>query len=196
MLPRRIRRYKGINSGFKKVSDEGVLSFIASAGFLGYVPIASGTFGTLAGIILFLVLSLLAFWGYLVILSIFLVLAIFISTKAEQVFGRKDDGRIVIDEVAGYLVTMIGFKPGITVIILGFLLFRASDVLKPWPARTIDRRCPGGLGVVLDDVAAAIYSFAPLHSAIKSGSCESVCIPKSGCTPFNSNTMNKIALIN
>ena len=140
--------------------------FLASAGFLGYAPVASGTFGTLAGIVLFLALSLLPFWGYLAVLFVFLALAVLISHRAEQIFGGKDDGRIVIDEVAGYLVTMAGIRPGLTVIILGFLLFRAFDILKPWPVRFIDQKCPGGLGVVLDDVAAGIYSLAVLFVII------------------------------
>ena len=141
--------------------------FLASAGFLGYAPVAPGTFGTLAGIPLFLVLCLLPFWGYLAVLSIFVALAVLISYRAEEVFGGKDDGRIVIDEVAGYLVTMAGIRPGVTVIIVGFLLFRAFDIIKPWPVRFVDRKCPGGLGVVLDDVAAGLYSLAVLYILIQ-----------------------------
>jgi phosphatidylglycerophosphatase A len=101
--------------------------------------------------------------GNLAILLIFLILAVLLSSKAEEAFGRKDDGRIVIDEVAGFLVTMAGVRPGLAAVILGFLLFRAFDILKPWPVRFVDKKCPGGLGVVLDDVVAGLYSLIVLY---------------------------------
>ena len=130
--------------------------------YLGYVPAAPGTFGTLAGIPIFLLLSLMPFGGYLGVLSLFLIMAVFISSRAEEVFGRADDGRIVIDEAAGYLVTMAGVSPGVITVVLGFLVFRAFDILKPWPVRFIDRSLSGGLGVVMDDAAAGLYSLAVL----------------------------------
>jgi len=153
----------GINSGLHKAPGSAVVVFLASAGYLCYAPIAPGTFGTLSGIPLFLVFSYLPFLGNLAILFVFLILAVFLSSKAEAAFGRKDDGRIVIDEVAGFLVTMAGVRPGLAAVILGFLLFRAFDILKPWPVRFVDKKCPGGLGVVLDDVVAGLYSLIVLY---------------------------------
>lgn len=90
----------------------------------------------------------------------------FLAGRAEDIYGRHDDPRIVIDEVAGYAVTMIGVKPGVVVVILGFILFRAFDILKPWPCRTIDRNWSGGGGVVLDDAAAGIYAAVVLRVLI------------------------------
>ncbi|MBW2091252.1 MAG: phosphatidylglycerophosphatase A [Deltaproteobacteria bacterium] len=140
--------------------------FLASAGFLGYVPIAPGTFGTLAGIILYLGLGRLPFWPYLIALAAFIAAAIILAARAERLYGQRDDGRIVIDEVAGYLVTMAGVKLSLTGVVLGFILFRAFDILKPWPVRAIDRKWPGGFGLVLDDVGAGIYACAVLHLLI------------------------------
>jgi len=128
--------------------------------------VASGTFGTLAGIPLFLGLSQLPFWAYLAALAAVIILAVYLAARAEGIYGQRDDGRIVIDEVAGYLVTMVGVGPSLGGIILGFILFRAFDILKPWPARLIDRKWRGGLGLVLDDVAAGVYACAVLHVLI------------------------------
>jgi len=136
---------------------------IVSGVFLGYAPLASGTFGTLAGIPLCLGLSFLPLWAYLGLAAAFILAAIILCQRAEAIFEAKDDGRIVIDEVAGYLVTMIGIKPGFVVIIVGFLLFRIFDIFKPWPARLIDQKLAGGAGVVLDDVAAGVYACVILH---------------------------------
>lgn len=89
--------------------------------------------------------------------AVFVLPAVWIAGRAEAALGRKDAPTIVIDEVAGMLVTLAGvpFSPG--AVVAGFVLFRAFDVLKPWPARLIERRLPGGWGVVLDDVAAGVY---------------------------------------
>ncbi len=151
-----------MNSSF---SDRLVI-FLASAVFLGYAPIAPGTFGTLAGIILYLGLGRLTFWAYAAAVVILIAVAVFLAGRAETYYGQKDDARIVIDEVAGYLVTMAGVKPGLAGVILGFFLFRFFDILKPWPVSVIDRKWPSGWGLVLDDVAAGIYASVSLHLLI------------------------------
>jgi len=86
-----------------------------------------------------------------------------ISHRAEKIFTSRDDGRIVIDEIAGYLVAMTGAVPGVGSVITGFFLFRLFDVFKPWPGSMIDRKLGGGAGIVLDDVAAGLYACMVLH---------------------------------
>lgn len=157
---------QGIPSGADKSPDQALSIFLASGAYLGHVPFAPGTFGSLVGIPVFLGFSRLPLWGYLISLALLLAAAIFLAGRAEAIYGRHDDPRIVIDEVTGYAVAMIGVKPGLVVVVLGFILFRAFDILKPWPCGTIDRKWSGGGGVVLDDVAAGIYAAAALQVLI------------------------------
>lgn len=90
---------------------------------------------------------------------VFLTLAAMpLAGRAETLFGRKDDGRIVVDEIAGFLVATALVRPAWGSVILGFIFFRFFDILKPWPVRVIDRRGAGGPGVVLDDVLAGVYA--------------------------------------
>lgn len=85
-------------------------------------------------------------------------LAAQVSQEAEKIFRRKDDPRIVIDEVAGFLWTMFLVSPTVRHLLLGFVFFRFFDVVKIFPARLCQDRLPGGWGVVLDDVVAGIYA--------------------------------------
>jgi phosphatidylglycerophosphatase A len=80
-----------------------------------------------------------------------------VAGKSSQLLGVHDHGGIVIDEIVGFLVTMILAPEGWTWILAGFLLFRVFDILKPWPINVLDRRVSGGLGIVLDDLMAGIY---------------------------------------
>lgn len=89
---------------------------------------------------------------------LFIGLAIWISDAAERTLKRKDPGCIVIDEIAGMVVTLIGLPFNIATVVTGFILFRILDILKPFPIRVLDQRLSGGLGIVADDVAAGIFS--------------------------------------
>jgi phosphatidylglycerophosphatase A len=129
----------------------------------GYSPIAPGTAGTIAAVPFFFLLSLLPLYGYLAgVLGIGLV-ACWAAGQAERIFKEKDSPRIVIDEVVGFLVTMIALPAQWPYILVGFLLFRAFDILKPPPIRLIERKVRGGCGVVLDDVLAGIYAHIALR---------------------------------
>ena len=137
---------------------------IASTWFgTGYSPLASGTVGTLAAIPLYLLMANLPDSAYIVVLVLFTLLSCRISGQAEVIFGEKDSSRIVIDEVVGYLFTMIAVPVGWKSVILGFFLFRFFDITKVPPARYFDRNLKNGYGVVLDDVVAGIYSCVALH---------------------------------
>lgn len=135
------------------------IKLFATWGGSGYSPFASGTVGTLAAIPLYFWLARLSLPLYLITLLAFFFFACWVSGKAEIIFNEKDSGKIVIDEVIGYLVTMIAIQPDWRNIIAGFLLFRFFDIVKPPPARWFDQKIKNGYGVVLDDVAAGIYAW-------------------------------------
>jgi len=96
---------------------------------------------------------------YLLTLAAFFFLSCWVSGRAEVIFNEKDSGKIVIDEVVGYLVTMTAIPFDWRYMVAGFFLFRLFDIVKPQPARWFDRKMKNGYGVVLDDVAAGIYSW-------------------------------------
>ena len=143
--------------------------FAASGAYLGHMPHAPGTWGTLAGIPLVLLLAWCGPWLYLGLCAALALAAVWVSGRAIELYGRHDDPRIVIDEVVGLVVTMFGTAPTALTLVLGFALFRAFDIFKPWPCRTIDRKIDGGVGVVLDDVAAGVYAAAALHLIMRYG---------------------------
>ncbi len=133
----------------------------------GYSPIASGTVGTLAAIPLYLLLGNLPILLYVLLLIPMTLFSCWVSGKAELIFNEKDSGKIVIDEVIGYLVTMTGAPHSWKGIVLGFFLFRLFDIVKLFPANVIDRKVKNGYGVVMDDVVAGVYACASLHLLLR-----------------------------
>jgi phosphatidylglycerophosphatase A len=139
------------------------LALATSAG-VGYVPFAPGTFGSLAGLLL---------WWFVpatVPVQLTLILVIFVvgswsGSVAERHFGSTDPGPVVIDEVLGMLVTLFMNPVGWMGAILGFLLFRLSDIVKPYPANKLEE-LHGGVGVMADDVMAAIYANLALRAIL------------------------------
>jgi phosphatidylglycerophosphatase A len=133
----------------------------------GYSPLASGTVGTLAAIPLYLVLARLPLPLYILTLVPLFFFSCWVAGAAEEIFAEKDSGKIVIDEVVGYLVTMTGAPFSWRAVILGFFLFRFFDIVKVSPANIIDRRLKNGWGVVLDDVVAGVYACVVLHLLLR-----------------------------
>lgn len=134
-----------------------LVKIFASGFYTGYMPVASGTFGSLVGVALYLAAySLPTFlqWILAVALTGF---AVWMASLAAPLFGEVDSSKIVIDEVAGMFITLIGVPPSLYWIVIGFLIFRALDIVKPPPAHWFDKRVKNGWGVVLDDVAAGFY---------------------------------------
>jgi phosphatidylglycerophosphatase A len=133
---------------------------LASGLGLGYVPWASGTFGSLLGIPLYLAGRPL--WRSaavaVVVLAVAIGAACWIADQAERILGEHDSGKIVIDEVIGMVLALLWHPTTPLRVLALFCLFRLFDVWKPWPARTLERAAPGGLGVVLDDVASGLYA--------------------------------------
>jgi phosphatidylglycerophosphatase A len=136
---------------------------LAAWGPCGYAPVAPGTFGTLGAIPLYLALSRLTAGGYVAVTFAFAALAMLAAERAGRYWGIADASPIVIDEVAGYLLTMALVPFSWPAALAGFALFRVFDVLKPWPASAFDRM-KNGFGVVMDDLAAAVYAWAVLRA--------------------------------
>ena len=140
-----------------KFGERAVL-FVATGFFIGKIPVASGTFGSLIGLPLCFLLSRLNFLQSASVILIFILFAIGIASAAEKILKQKDPGQIVIDEIAGLMVALAGLPFNLKTILAGFIVFRVFDILKPFPIRILDTRLKGGSGVVLDDVLAGIYS--------------------------------------
>ena len=139
------------------------LIIILATGFgVGYSPITPGTLGTLIAIPVFYFLSTIRSPLYEITLVGFFFVSVWISEIAEVLFRRKDDPRIVIDEIMGFLITMLWVPKTALYIIIGFFLFRFFDIVKPAPIRVMER-AKGGFGVVLDDVVAGVYGNIVLH---------------------------------
>ena len=134
------------------------IHFLAFGFGSGLAPIAPGTFGTLAGIPIYVLMSHLSVPIYCGILILLCVLGVYVAGKSSRLLGVHDHGGIVIDEIVGFLLTMVVAPEGWTWIFAGFFLFRLFDILKPWPINALDRELSGGLGIVVDDLMAGIYS--------------------------------------
>lgn len=131
---------------------------LATGGYVGYIPIASGTFGSLVGIPLVFIFSMMpTAWAALAVLALILI-AVWAAREVERQMKAKDPGCIVIDEIAGMCVTMLTIPFNPATCAAGFILFRIFDVIKPPPAKWMERRLKGGWGVVMDDVAAGIMA--------------------------------------
>lgn len=126
----------------------------------GLAPKAPGTFGTLAAIPLYLLMQDLALLPYLVVLVVTFVAGIWICQKAVDWLGQEDPSAVVWDEFVGYWVTMIAAPAGWHWLVIGFILFRIFDILKPWPISWCDKKLHGGFGIMLDDVVAGLIALA------------------------------------
>lgn len=140
-----------------KIRDDAIV-FLATGFYIGNIPFAPGTFGTILGLPLCFLLGLLKLPLALVCTMLFILIAIWISHIAEKRLKKKDPGCIVIDEIAGMAVTLIGLPFNLTTGLSGFIIFRILDISKPFPIRALEKHLPGGLGVVADDVIAGIMA--------------------------------------
>ena len=136
---------------------ERAVFFVATGFFIGTVPFAPGTFGSLIGLPLCFLLSRLNLLQSLIFILVFILFAIGIASAAEKIIKQKDPGQIVIDEIAGLMVTLAGLPFNLKTVIAGFIIFRVFDILKPFPIRILEKRVGGGSGIVLDDVLAGVY---------------------------------------
>jgi phosphatidylglycerophosphatase A len=133
--------------------------FLAFGFGSGLSPFAPGTFGTLAAMPLYLIVSSVSFPLYMALCVVFFALGVYVSNQVTNDLGVHDYKGIVWDEVVGYLLTMCCAPKGYSWMLLGFLLFRLFDIWKPMPISLVDKNVKGGLGIMLDDVLAAFPSF-------------------------------------
>ena len=138
---------------------------LATCFYLGYLPLAPGTFGSLFGVgLYFLVFPSRFFYG--LFLAALLVTAIWSAGRAEMIFNRKDDQRIVIDEALGFLAAVFLLPPTPLYLGLGFILFRFMDITKPLGIRKL-QYLTGGLGVVADDIGAGLLTNIILQIVVR-----------------------------
>ena len=125
----------------------------------GAMPVTPGTFGTVASLPLILILNHATPLQKVSFLIVFIALAIWSSSLCARILGKKDPSEIVIDEVAGFLLTILFLPTSWTALLLAFVLFRIFDILKPFPIGALDRNIPGGTGIVVDDLLAGVYTY-------------------------------------
>ncbi len=140
--------------------------FLAFGFGLGAAPVAPGTFGTLAALPFFWLMSPLALPAYLAVLLVLGLVGIWLCHVTSRDLGVHDHSGIVWDEIVGYLITLAAAPPGWEWLLAGFVLFRFFDILKPWPISWLDKQVHGGLGIMLDDVLAGIFAWAVLQGLV------------------------------
>lgn len=125
----------------------------------------AGTAGTVIGVVIYLLIEPASNQLYAAVVGILLVGGIPICGSATRRLGHDDHPAIVLDEIASFLVVMVGLPATPAWVIAGFAMFRLFDIHKPWPISVLDKKLPGGLGVMADDLLAALLACATLHAA-------------------------------
>lgn len=138
--------------------------FIGSGFFTGYFPVASGTVGSLAAIVIYLIPGFEQLFVIIPATLVIIFYGIYIGTKFEAEYG-KDPAQCTIDEVAGTWISLIALPKTFGIIIAAFFLWRILDIIKPLPARNLER-LKGGLGIMIDDVISGIYTLIIMHLVV------------------------------
>ena len=144
-----------------------MVHFLAFGFGSGRVPVAPGTFGTLAAIPVYILLHSVSLPVYAGVVVVMFVLGVWLCQVTERDLGVHDHPGIVWDEIVGYLITMVMAPAGWPWMVAGFLLFRLFDIWKPFPIRQIERRVRGGFGNMLDDALAAVYAWVALQAIVR-----------------------------
>jgi len=140
-----------------------ILMALATGFYTGFLPVFPGTWGSAAALIPYYFARSLTFPSYLLMLGVLFIIGFFSAGAAEKLLNRADAGPIVIDEILGMMITLM-FAPAHPFYwLLGFILFRIFDILKPFPVSWFDTHIHGGLGIMMDDVIAGLYAMASLH---------------------------------
>ena len=141
--------------------------FLALGFGSGLIKPAPGTWGTLAGIPVFYGLvwftGIGSFWYLAAVVLSFLV-GVYLCGQTAKDIGVHDHGAIVWDEIVGLLITFAFFIPNLATVVIGFLLFRLFDIVKPWPIKALDKHVHGGFGIMLDDVVAGVFAWLGLFA--------------------------------
>lgn len=152
-------------NSLKKTPLIHLLYAIATGGGLGYLPIVPGTWGTLGGIILYVLIWTFSWPVYIIVTLITFFVGCWICEKVSQDMGICDHGSVVWDEIVGYCISMFGVPFGLYWMFAGFVLFRLFDIIKPWPICVVDRKMKNGFGMMFDDALAGIAVCAILNIA-------------------------------
>lgn len=146
----------------KKKREFNLAIFISTFFYAGLFPYAPGTVGSICGFVIYVFLfRYLNPYEYALACLFIFAVGVYYASESERLLGFKDPPQVVIDEVLGYLLTMAGgFYAGYSLVyaLVGLGFFRFFDILKPFPVRYIDEKMTGGIGIMLDDVAAAVFS--------------------------------------
>ena len=137
--------------------------FLATGCFAGFLPTMPGTWGTFAAIPLVIISHRLTSIMQPLVAVVFVIFAAYIAGRAEILFENRDARPIVIDEMVGFLITLLWLPLNFLTLCLGFFLFRLFDIVKPPPISTVEKRLHGGWGIVLDDVLAGVFANVTLR---------------------------------
>ncbi|MGI9309712.1 MAG: phosphatidylglycerophosphatase A family protein [Gammaproteobacteria bacterium] len=138
------------------------MHFLAFGFGLGLLPRAPGTWGSLPGLLFYWLLAPFGLSLYLVITALMALAGIWICGESSRRLGVHDHSGIVWDEIVGMMLVMAVAPDGFLGYLVAFILFRTLDIWKPWPIRELDHSLHGGLGIMLDDIVAAVYAAAAL----------------------------------
>jgi phosphatidylglycerophosphatase A len=143
-----------------------LIMILATGFYSGYLPKAPGTWGSFVGLLLVYLCHNLSLPVYLAVVAGLFITGSFAAGEAEKILDNRDPGAVVIDEIVGMLITMVAVPLTPLTMLLGFILFRFFDIVKPFPVNFFDQRLHGGPGIMLDDVVAGIYSLIILQLII------------------------------
>ena len=132
--------------------------FFATGGLIGFSPVAPGTFGSLAALPICLLISLMPIGPALIVVAALIMFSTWIAHAAEKIEAQKDPSQVVVDEICGMAIALFALPFTPFFVIGGFALFRVFDILKPFPIQWVDKKVPGGLGIMLDDIIAGIFA--------------------------------------
>jgi phosphatidylglycerophosphatase A len=132
--------------------------FLATGGYIGNISFAPGTLGSILGLPLCFLLSKIVLPVAVLAAAAFIFLAVWLAHEAEIILEKKDPGAIVIDEIAGVVVALLGLPFNIFYVLPGFIIFRVLDIFKPFPIGLLEKRFSGGIGIVVDYVVAGLIS--------------------------------------
>lgn len=138
--------------------------FIGSGFYTGYSPYISGTVGSLAALIIYLIPGFEELFVIIPVILIFMVYGIYLGDKFEVEYG-KDPSQCTVDEVVGMWISLVALPKNIGIVVSAFILWRVLDIIKPPPARNLER-LKGGLGIMIDDVISGIYTLIIMHLVV------------------------------
>lgn len=137
---------------------------LGSGFFTGYIPIASGTFGSLAAVVIYIIPGFENSFILIPSILIFFLYGIYVGTKFENIYG-KDPAECTIDEVVGTWISYLFLPKTVGILLITFFLWRALDIIKPYPAKKFEE-LRGGFGIMIDDVVSGFYTLIIMHLVV------------------------------